>query len=65
MKPNEMFQKEDIMKINLMSKSGKVINLNLSFPYIYNRYKVKKFIKEGYSLVGEEDATLALKLKLY
>lgn len=62
MKP---FEKEGIMKINLMSKSGKVITFNLSFPNIYNRYKVKKFIKEGYSLVGEKDADLALKLKLY
>jgi len=53
------------MKINLISKSGKVITFNLSFPYIYNRYKAKKFIKEGYSLVGEKDADLALKLKLY
>lgn len=61
----KLFEKEDIMKINLMSTNGKVITLNLSFPYIHNRYKVKKLIKEGYSLVGEEDATLALKLKLY
>lgn len=53
------------MKISLISKSGKVITFNLSFLYIYNRYKVKKLIKEGYSLVGEEDANLALKLKLY
>lgn len=59
------FEKEDPMKINLMSSNGKVTTLNLSFPYIYNRYRVKKLIKEGYSLVGEEDVTIALKLKLY
>ena len=53
------------MKIKLMSSNGEVVTLNLSFPYIYNRYKVKKLLKEGYSLVGEEDATIALKLKLY
>lgn len=53
------------MKINLMSTNGEVITLNLSFPYIHNRYRVKKLIKKGYSLVGEEDVTIALKLKLY
>ncbi|UUV16859.1 hypothetical protein NRK67_02850 [Fusobacteria bacterium ZRK30] len=53
------------MKINLMSSNGEVVTLNLSFPYIYNRYRVKKLMKEGYSLVGEEDVTIAMKLKLY
>lgn len=53
------------MKINLMSQRGEVITLNLSFPYICNRYKVKKLIKKGYSLAGEKDVTIALKLKLY
>lgn len=53
------------MKINLMSSSGEVINLNLSFPYIHNRYKVKQLLKEGYRLVGEKDANIVLKLKLY
>lgn len=53
------------MKINLMSNTGEVITFNLSFPYIHNRYRVKKLIKKGYSLVGEEDVTIALKLKLY
>lgn len=59
------FKKEDLMKINLMSSNGEVITLNVSFPYIHNRYKVKKLIKEGYSLIGEEDATIVLQLKLY
>ncbi|MCS5421752.1 MULTISPECIES: hypothetical protein [Psychrilyobacter] len=53
------------MKINLMSKSGEKITLNLSFPYIYNRYKVKKLMAKGYRLVGEEDALIMIRLKLY
>lgn len=59
------FEKEDLMKINLMSHNGEIITLNLSFPYIHNRYKVKKLIAEGYRLVGEEDALIIIKLKLY
>lgn len=59
------FEKEDLMKINLMSSNGEGITLNVSFPYIFNRYKVKKLLKEGYSFLGEEDVTIALKLKLY
>ncbi|MGB6128143.1 MAG: hypothetical protein WBG30_05280 [Psychrilyobacter sp.] len=53
------------MKINLISISGEVISFNISFPYIHNRYKVKKLIKKGYSFAGEEDVTIGLKLKLY
>lgn len=53
------------MKINLMYHNGEITTLNLSFPYIYNRYKVKKLIAEGYRLVGEEDALIMIKLKLY
>ena len=53
------------MKINLMSKKKEKVTYNLSFPYIYNRYKVKKLLKDEYSLVGEEDAAIAIKLKIY
>ncbi len=59
------FEKEDVMKINFMSSVGEVITINLSFPYIYNRYRAKKLIKKGYSLVREGDADLVMKLKLY
>ena len=53
------------MKINLISDKKEKVTFNLAFPYIHNRYKVKKLIAEGYSLAGEEDAVIALKLKLY
>lgn len=53
------------MKINLISSEGKELILNVAFPHLYNRFKVRKLLKAGYVLKSTYDADIVVKLKLY
>ena len=53
------------MKINLISLDGEILILNVAFPHLYNRLKVKKLLRTGYVLKSSTDADLIMKFKLY
>ncbi len=51
--------------VNLISPKGIKVSLNVSFPFILNRLKVKKLIEAGYFLEAEKDADLVVALKIF